>query len=275
VICPNYFRTMGIPLLAGRDFNHQDVVGAPGVIIVNEMLAQKYWPKQDAVGKRVKIGQFDSKEPWMTIVGVAGDVHHWGLDENVKPEFFRPYPQAGWPSMTVIVRTASAPSAFGATVKEAMTKMDPDHPISNLVTMEEVVHDSVGSRRFPMLLLAAFGFLALALAAVGIGGVVSYAVVQRTHEIGIRMAMGAEPRDVLRLVVGGNMAWALAGVGIGVGAAIWLTRLLTGLLYGVQPGDRIVLGAVCLVLTGVALIACYVPARRAARVDPVIALRFE
>jgi putative ABC transport system permease protein len=266
---------MGIPLLAGRDFNHQDAMGAPGVIIVNETMAQKYWPKQDVVGKRIKYGFFDSKAPWMTVVGVARDVRHWGLDEEVKPEFFRPYPQAGWPFMTVIVRTASAPAAFGGAVKDALTKMDPDHPISHLATMEEVVHDSVGSRRFPMLLLAAFGFLALALAAVGIGGVVSYAVVQRTHEIGIRMALGAQPRDVLRLVVGGNMAWALAGVVIGVGAAIWLTGLLAGLLYGVQPGDPFVLGAVCLVLTGVALLACYVPARRAAKVDPVIALRFE
>ena len=203
--CPGYFRAMGIPLLEGREFTHRDTVGAPPVIVINQSMARKYWDKQDPIGRRIKIGLANSKEPWLTVVGVAGDVRHDGLDSQIYPGFFRPYTQAAWPFMTVVVRTASAPGAFIDPVKKAIAAFDPDQPVSSVETMEEVVRDSVGSRRFPMLLLSVFAALALVLAAVGISGVVSYAAAQRTHEIGIRVALGASKVDVLRLVVTQSM----------------------------------------------------------------------
>ena len=275
VACPGYFRTLDVPLLEGREFTDEDTVSAPGVIVINQTMARRYWPKEDPVGKRIKIGYFDSHEPWLTVVGVVGDVRHWGLDREVRPEFFRPYTQAAWPVMTIVVRTALAPASFTRPVKQALADIEPEQPVSDTSTLEEVVRDSVGSRRFPMLLLSAFAFLALGLAAVGITGVVSYAVTQRTHEIGIRLALGAQPRDVLRLIVGGSMAWALAGVVLGIAGAAGVTRFLSELLYGVRPTDPMVFCAVSLILTGVALLASYIPARRSMQVDPIVALRCE
>jgi putative ABC transport system permease protein len=275
VACPDYFRTMGIPLLEGREFNHQDTVTAPGVAIINQAMARRYWPNRDPIGTRIKIGRLDSKAPWLTVVGVIADVRHNGLDRGIQPELYRPYTQAAWPFMTVVVRTASAPAAFASAVKRALLTIDPDQAASGVATMEEVVRDSLGPRRLPTVLLATFGILALSLAAVGISGVVSYSVAQRTHEIGIRMALGARPVEVLDLVVRRSMGWTLAGVGAGIAASFGLTRLLTGLLFGVRPMDPLVLGAAALVVAGVALLASYVPARRATRVDPIAALRCE
>ncbi len=275
VTCPNYIRTMGIPLLEGREFTHQDKVGATDVIVINQAMARKYWPKEDPIGKRIKLDLTISQEPWFTIVGVVGDVRHWGLDDQMYPQFFRPYTQAAWPVMTMVVRTASSPAMFTNPVKKALAEIDPEQPVSRVQTMEEVVSESVGPRRFPMLLLASFALLALALAAVGISGVVGFSVAQRTHEIGIRMALGAQTRDVLRLIVSRSMVWALAGVGVGVAGALGLTRLLAGLLYGVKPTDPVVLGAVSLLLAVVALLASYLPARRATKVDPMVALRYQ
>jgi putative ABC transport system permease protein len=273
VACPNYFRALSVPMLKGREFTHLDTVSAPGVIVINQAMAERYWLSEDPLGKRIRLG--GPNGPALTVVGVVGDVRHWGLSRPARPQFFRPYAQAAWPFMSIVVKTTSAPAAFTASVKKALAETLPDRPVSDVETMEDIVRDSTGSRRFLMLLLAGFASLALLLAAVGIAGVVSYSVAQRTHEIGIRIALGARAFDVLMLIVGRSMMWAMLGVGIGIVGSIGLTRLLSGLLYGVKPGDPVVLGAVSLLLAAVALLASYLPARRATKVDPMVALRYE
>jgi putative ABC transport system permease protein len=273
VACPNYFYTMGVPLLKGREFNHQDTVNSQGVIIINETMAHRWWENEDPVGRAIRLGGSDG--PRLVVVGIAGDVHHWGLDEQVRPQFFRPYTQAAWPVMSVVVRTTAHPATFTAVVRKALAEVLPDRPVSEVETMDDIVQDSVGPRRFPTILLGAFALLALTLAAVGIIGVVSYSVAQRTHEIGVRIALGARPLDVLKLIVSGSMKWVLAGIGFGVVGSLGLMRLLGILLYEVKPTNPAVLGIVAILLTGVALLASYVPARRAAKVDPMVALRYE
>jgi len=272
VVCPNYFRTMGIPILAGREFTQQDTVTSAGVIVITESMARKFWPHEDPVGRVIRLG--GSNGPRLTIVGVVGDVRH-RLDEPLDVQFFRPYPQAGWPIMNIVVRTASVPSMFIAPIKKALAEVLPDRPVSGVETMENILRDSTGSRRFPMMLLSSFSLLALVLVAVGIFGVVSYSVSQRRHEMGIRIALGATDRDVLKLVLRGSMTWVVLGAAIGIVASLGLARLLVGMLYGVRPSDPSVIGIVSLVLTAVALVASYIPARKAMRVDPMTALRYE
>jgi putative ABC transport system permease protein len=273
VACPNYFRTMGVPLLKGRDFNHQDTVNAPAVILINEAMAQRWWPGEDPVGRAIRLGGPDG--PRLTVAGIVGDVHHWGLDEPIHPQFFRPYTQAAWPVMNIVIRTTARPATFTAVVRKALAEVLPDRPVSEVETMDDIVQDSVGARRFPTILLGTFALLALILAAVGIIGVVSYSVAQRTHEIGVRIALGARPLDVLKLIVSGSMKWVLAGIGFGIVGSLGLMRLLGILLYEVKPTNPAVLGTVAMLLAGVALLASYVPARRAAKVDPMVALRYE
>lgn len=270
VACPNYFRALGVPILQGREFTQQDALGAQGVIVINQAMAQKYWPKEDPIGRVIVQGGAR-----LAIVGVVANMHHWGLDERIHPQFFRPYPQAGWPVMSVVVRSAGAPSSYVPAIKKALAEVEPDRPVSNIRLMRDVVEGSLGSRRFPAFLLSAFAALALALAAVGIVGVVSYSVAQRTREIGIRMAMGAGKADVLKLIVSGSMVWVFIGILLGIVGSLGLTRLLGTLLYGVKPGNPLVLASVSLMLASAALLASYVPARRAAKVDPMEALRYE
>jgi predicted permease len=270
VACPNYFKALGVPLLAGREFTHQDTVAAPGVVIINQSMAQKYWPKESPVGRRIL-----EDDSWLTVVGVVADVRHWGLDNASDTQFFRPYTQAAWPVMSVVVRTVGAPMSFLPAIKKAMSDVEPDRPISDIETMQNIVQDSLGSRRFPTVLLSTFALVALLLAAVGIVGVVSYSVAQRTHEVGIRMALGARAVDVLKLMVSGTMTWVAVGVGAGLVGSLGLTRLLGTLLYDVKPSSPVVLVSVSLLLTFVGLLASYIPARRAAKVDPMVALRCE
>jgi putative ABC transport system permease protein len=275
VACPIFFRTMGIPLVEGREFTDADTVNSANVVVMNEAMAHRYWPKGGALGAHIKLGAFNVNSPWMTVVGIVADFRHDGLDAQPRPYFYRPFTQAGWPVMTVVIRTATAPAAFEHSARTALAQMGGNYPASGALTMEQIVSDSLGSRRFPMMLLSAFASLALVLSAVGIAGVVAYSVVQRTYEIGIRMALGAQPRDVLKLVLGASMLWTLGGVAVGIAGAIALTRLLGSLLYDVQPTDPLILSATAVLLMIVALAACYFPARRATRVDPMVALRYE
>jgi putative ABC transport system permease protein len=273
VACPNYFRTLGVPLLRGREFTHQDTLGSSGVVIINQALAEKYWPNQDAIGQRITQDPRDPKEPVLTVIGTVGNVRHWGLASKPAPQMFRVYTQAAWPTMSIVARTRMAPVAFMAVARQALAIVEPTSAPARARTMEQTVRGSLGSRRFPMLLLSAFAALALLLAAVGIVGVVSYSVSQRTHELGIRIALGAHARDVLTLVLGGSLKWVLFGVAAGIAGSFAATRLLNTLLYDVKPSDPAVLAIVCVALTSVAFAASYAPARRATRVDPMVALR--
>lgn len=273
VACPNYFRTMGIPILKGREFTPQDTLASLGVIVINQAMAQRFWPKESPIGRAIRLG--GSSGPRLTVVGVAGDVHNTALADPVRPQFMRSYTQAGWPIMSVVVRTTGAPASYTPAIKNALAEVFPDRPVANVELMQNVVYDSTGPTRFPMLLLSVFSVLALVLAAVGIVGVVSHSVAQRRHEIGIRMALGANAGDVLRLVVNRNMTWVAVGIAIGIVGSAALTRLVGSMLYDVRPLDPAVITTVSLLLAAVALIASYLPARRAAKVDPMAALRCE
>ncbi len=270
VVCPNYFHTMGIPILEGREFTFRDTLNSPGVTVITQSFANRYWPNEDPIGKAILYG---SKGPRLTVVGVVGDVHTQGLDNQARRQFFRPYTQDGWPSMSIVARTAGAPGAAIPSIQRALADTFVDRPVSHPRLMESILENSTNSRRFPMLLLSAFAAIALLLAAVGIIGVVGHSVTQRTPEIGIRMALGARSVDVLGLMIGGNMAWVLGGLAIGVAGSLGLTRLLAGLLFNVTPFDPMVIGGVAALLAAVALLACYLPARRAAKIDPLSALR--
>ena len=273
--CPGYFEALGIPVVRGRDFTAADRLGAPGAVIINEEMARRYFDGQDPIGQRMKLGRPASMTPWMTIVGIVGDVRHFGLDNPIRQEIFRPYSQAVWPSMTITVKTAVDPGTLATPVKAALARIDPEQPVSSIRTMDDVLADSVSGRRFPMLLLTLFSGVALTLSAIGVYGVVSYLVSQRTREMGIRVALGARRRQVVQLVVGHAMRPIVAGLLIGVSGAVWSGRLLSTLLYSVKPTDPAVLAGIAAILGTTAAIACWVPARRAATVDPLVALREE
>jgi putative ABC transport system permease protein len=274
-----YLQTMGISLRKGRYFNESDSEKSIPVAIINETMARQYWPGEDVVGKRFKIGDPDSPEPWRTVVGVVADVRQMGMDSPVKAEMYLPYRQMTTHSFfaprDLVVRTSVDPMSIVAAARREIHAVDPNQPVSNIRTMETVLEDEIGQRRLAMTLAAVFAGLALLLATLGIYGVLSYFVVQHTREIGVRLALGARRRNVLGLVMKKGMTLALIGVAIGLVAAFALTRLMSSLLYEVRATDPITFVAVAAMLTVVALLACYIPARRAMKVDPMVALRCE
>jgi putative ABC transport system permease protein len=274
VCTPDYFRTMGIAVVKGRAFTDQDKAGAPPVIIVNETLARKYWPNQDPIGKRMRFYGPIEKSPWIQVVGVVKDVKH-ELNLPVTTDYYLPHAQDSWNSMVLVARTKVEPMALAAAIREQLWAIDKDQPVFDVRTMQEVRAGSVTLYSFSSVLLSVFAGVALLLAAIGIYGVMAYAVTQRTHEIGIRMALGARGRDVLQMIVKNGMTLALIGIGAGL-AGVWaVTRFMASLLVGVSATDALTLGSVSLCLLLVALGACFLPARRATRVDPMVALRNE
>jgi putative ABC transport system permease protein len=280
---PDYLRTMGISLLRGRFFNAQDTQTSPLVCVIDEDFARQQFPNEDPIGKFLE-GSKEENVPHSEIVGIVSHVKNYGLDTpgpvqaelyyslNQVPDKFLPQ-MAG--RMSMIVRTGGEPSALTAVIRREVQAIDPNQPIFNVNTMEQVLADSVASQRLSMLLLSVFAGVAMTLAAVGIYGVLSYTVVQRTHEIGIRMALGARMTDVFKLVVGQAMTMVLIGICLGLLGAFAITRVMTSLLYGVSATDPLTFGGVALLLASIALIACLIPARRAMRVDPMVALRYE
>jgi len=277
VVSPDYFRAMSIPLLGGRGFSGQDSRNVPQVAIINEKMARRFWPGEDAIGKRIKFQGMEAKPEWMAVVGVVGDVREFGLTRGTSLEVFVPFAQhlnGRLADPNLIVRTAGDPNALVSAVREALRGIDKNIPVE-FAAMDALVAQSVSQQRFQMRLLGLFALLALALAAVGMYGVISYSVSRRTHEIGIRMALGARRDDVLRMIVRQGMTLTATGVIIGVAAAAGLNRLLANLLYGVSSTDVTTFVMVSLLLTAVSQVAIWIPARRAIAVDPIIALRYE
>jgi putative ABC transport system permease protein len=274
IISPSYFRTMGIRLLQGREFTAQDNrQDAPPVVIVSDTLASRFWPGEDPVGKRIQFGHDESFA--REVVGVVGDIKRFGLESSDDWATYIPYAQQPWTNMVIVARAASDPASLAGAIKGAVQAVDKDQPIHNIKTLDTVIANSTSQRRFNLLLLGAFASVALVLAAVGIYGVMSYSVTQRRHEIGIRMALGATSMDVLKLVVGQGLMLALIGVSIGVGAAFAVTQVLESFLYGVSATDPLTFAGTALLLAAVAVMASFIPARRATKVDPCVALRYE
>ena len=276
-VTPDYFKAMGTTLISGRDFTETDGAGAPLVAVIDESFAQRYYPDEDPLGKRIKRGRLDSTRPWLTIIGVVRNVHSRRLDATSGVQVYFPFYQDPTAyNMSLVIRTNMAdPLSLSGTVRAAIQSLDNNQPVYDVFSLRQIVGDSMAQRRFAMLLMSIFAAVALVLAAVGIYGVMSYSVVQRTHEMGIRIALGAQTKDVLKLVIRQGMTITVIGLGVGLAAALALTRLLETLLFGISATDWVTYIEIAALLTAVALIACYLPAYRASRVDPMIALRQE
>jgi putative ABC transport system permease protein len=274
---PNYFRTLGITLIAGRDFTERDDLKSTQVAIVNRTLAQRFFPNQNPIGRHIRpgISNGPGEPPMREIVGVVGDVKQGDPGVEAAPEVYAPLAQCFFDPMFIVVHTLNDPYRVVDPVRRQMAAFDKTSPIYHVETLDQYFVQSMAAPRFVTLLLGGFAGLALVLACVGIYGVISYIAVQRTHEIGIRMALGAQKGEILRMVIGRGLVPALAGLAIGIAGALRLTRLLSSLLYGVTPTDPLTFAAVSLILISVALLACYIPARRAAKIDPMLSLRYE
>ena len=275
-ITPEYFRAMSIPLLQGREFSRQDERTSTPVVIINQSMARQFWRGEDPTGKRIRFGDRDA--PWYSIVGIAGDVKHMGLDANEGAAIYQPYAQKQFSFlrwMTLVMRTDVQPASLIAAVRSQVHALDNDQPVYDVATLDQLLSNSIARPRFYTALLGSFAVVALILASLGTYGVMSFSVSQRRREIGIRLAMGVGRGDIFKLVVGRGLLLALTGVAIGLGGALALTRLMSGLLFGVSATDPVTFIIISLLLAGVALAACYVPARRATKVDPMVALRYE
>jgi len=291
VVSNDYFSTLHIPLSKGRLFNESDArIALPlmryydqqpypahyndpqpaPVAIINEAMAKQYWPTEDPIGKRLRI----IASPWLTVVGVVGNVHHTGLNTPPNPEIYLSHLQEPNGALAVMVRTSGDPLQLAGAARGELKVLDKDLPVT-ITTMDKIFSNSVAGQRFNALLLGLFASLALVLAMIGVFGVINYSVAQRTHELGIRLALGAQPRDVFKLIVGHGLILAVVGVVIGAVGAFALTRIIAGLLFGVSPTDVTTFVFVSILVTVVAMLACYLPARRATRVDPLEALRYE
>ena len=275
VISPDYFPAIGIELHKGNQFTDRDTAEQPGVAIVNETAAQRYWPGVDPLGKRIKRGRPESKNPWLTVIGIVNGSRQLSLKEGSQPEIYVPYLQNPGLTFTLVARTASDPRSLTGSLRKEVLSADREIPAVNIKLMEELISNSVAKERFYVLLLAVFAALALILAAVGVYGVMSYSVTLRTRDIGIRMALGARPVDIFKHIVGQALLLGLIGLGVGIVLAIASTRVMSSLLYGINATDPLTLAITSLVLLAVALLASYLPARRATRVDPLVTLRYE
>jgi predicted permease len=272
IISPNFFKTLGIPLVQGRDFNATDTQGAPGVVIVNEEFARRYFPGADPLGKRVRT---DSEGPYLEVVGVAKNAKYRGLREEPLPFFYTPLAQHRMSPMTLLVRTDDDPLMTLPAVRAELKNLDKNLTLYQINTLSAQLAEALSNERMIAVLLGVFGVAALLLAAVGLYGVMSYAVARRTHEIGVRMALGAQPGDIMKLVLWQGLVLVLVGSIVGLAAAFALTRLMSSLLYGISATDPLTFAGITILLAGVALLACYIPARRATKVDPMVALRYE
>ncbi len=276
VATPGYLQAMEIPVLHGRQFARQDTSESVFVALINNTMAEELWPNQDPIGRRIKFPDFGSRsQPWRTIVGVVSDVAHYALDKKPPRQIYLPHSQLPFPFETIVVKTSGEPTAMVDAVRREILAIDKDQAVDNIRTLAELQSQSVSLRRMFMMLLVGFATLALVLAAVGIYGVMSYAVVQRTQEIGIRMALGARAMDVLLLMVKNGMVWALAGVGVGLFCSFALTRFLAAVLFGVSATDATTFAVVAVAVLAIAFLACYIPARRATKLDPLVALRYD
>ncbi|HYN25546.1 MAG TPA: ABC transporter permease, partial [Pyrinomonadaceae bacterium] len=272
----NYFQTLGIPLVQGRDLTFQDMEeAAPAVAVINETMAHRYWPNENPIGRRITVGLPRADNPWATIIGIAKDLPHRAIDSLPEPGWYLSRPPGPQHNQILFVRTAVNPSQLAAPVRDVIAEIDRDQPVTNIKTMSDVVADTVAPRKFNMLLFGLFAVIAMLLAALGIYGVTAYSVAERTQEIGIRMALGAQKSDVLGLVISNGVMLTLIGVAVGLALALALTHLMTTLLFGITPNDATTFALVSAFLILMALLACYIPARRATKVDPLVALRYE
>ena len=270
-ITPDYFRALGIPLLRGRPIQDEDRETRPRVAVVSASMAARYWPGLDPIGHQISI---EDDKP-MTVVGVVGDVHHEALDVTPNPTFYVPYHHDPWATMSFALRTSASPEALTRAIESAMNQVDKEQPVGAIRTLDDFLSRSLARRRFGVAVLTAFGAIAVALAAVGLYGVLAFIVGERRREIGVRLALGAQPRDIVVDLLGEGLRLAAVGVAVGIGLALAATRLLNALLFGTSPTDAVTFGSAGALIVTIAAAASLVPALRASRVDPLVALRDE
>jgi putative ABC transport system permease protein len=271
MVSPGYFNAIGMPLKSGRDFTERDNEKVAGVVVVNQALARRYFPNRDPIGRRISYGKSDKQ---MEIVGIVGDVKN-KLDEIAEPCIYFAHAQYPFSNMGIVLRTAAEPAAIAGDVRRAVMSLDSSQPITNIKTLERIVYEKSTPKRVMTAMMSVFAVIALLLAGAGLYAVMAYAVSRRTHEIGIRLALGAGSRDILRIITGQGLKLTVAGLAIGLVGAFALTRVMARILYGVSAADPLTFILISLLLSLVALLACYLPARRATKVDPIIALRCE